>query len=165
MRQRILFAVLLLVGIGVGLWYGPALVLETQAVEAWEEVGATIESVAVERDSSGSGASREVDYEVVFSYRYDWGGQSYTGSRYQVACGLVVSTKAEAMELAQALRDEPRITVWVDPDDPTRSVKEKGGALYAWLTVGFGWVLIAAAGYVYFRRLRPQRGLQPGPSS
>lgn len=165
MRDLLLMLVLLIVGAVVGIWYGPSLILETAAASDWEPVGATIESVEVVRESSGSGTSREVDYELQLRYRYQVEGQDYVGTRYQIARDLEASTEAEAEELAAEYRESPNIQVYVDPEDPSAAVMDQGGALYAWMTAMFGWLMFVWGCSIYFTKLRPQRGLDPGPSS
>lgn len=159
MRERILTAVLAIAGAVVGFWYGPVLVMETAAADSWEERPAVVERVSVELDSSGgSGSARETDYEVVVEYRYEVDGESYTGDRYQVAQDLQASTAQEAERLAQEYRDQPEIRVFVDPQNPRASVMEQGGAFYAWMTCVFGWAMLVSAIYVYYSRIRAQRG-------
>ena len=165
MREVLLMLVLLVVGGVVGVWYGPSLILETASAGDWDEVGATIESVEIVRESSGSGTSREVDYKLQLSYRYEVDGREYVGTRYQVSRDLKASTESAAEERAAELRESPEIRVFVNPNDPEAAVMDQGGSLYAWMTTMFGWLLFVWGCSIYFTKVRPQRGLQPGPSS
>ena len=165
MRDRLLMLVLLIVGGVLGVWYGPSLIFETAAASDWNEVAATVELVEVVRESSGSGSLREVDYKLELSYRYAVDGREYIGTRYQVSRDLTASTQAEAEQRAVELRESPEIRVYVNPDDPQAAVMDQGGSLSAWMTTMFGWLLFVWGGSIYFTKVRPQRGLQPGPSS
>lgn len=165
MRDLLLMMVLVLVGAIVGIWYGPSLVIKTAAASDWDQVGAKIESVEVVRESSGSGTSHEVDYQLHLRYRYEVAGQEYVGTRYQIARDLEASTESAAEELAAELRASPEIQIFVDPNDPSAAIMDQGGALYAWMTTMFGWLMFVWGCSIYLTRVRPHRGLEPGPNS
>lgn len=156
-RQFLLTGFLLVAGAVVGIWYGPSLVLKTLAVAQWNETVAQVSSVHIEMDSTAADGSAGGDYTLVVHYRYQVEGVEYLGSRYQAAREWKFDQLANAEMESKRLQDQPDITVYVDPEDPSAAVMDQGGAMHSWLTVGFGWAMLLTGLYVYFRQLRPQR--------
>lgn len=154
-RDLILVIVLGLVGLGTAGWYGPMLVREAYATQGWTESEAEILSSTVDAESrTRSGGRSEVDWVVELEYRYTVEGQDYTSERFMVASDLGADTQTEAERLARAYRAGDRVPVWIDPEDPTAAVLQRGGVGKAWANLGFGVLLLGVAVYLYFARVR-----------
>jgi hypothetical protein len=153
-RHFLLCLVLIVAGLVVGVGYGPALILQTQAVQSWQQVPATIDSVHVQRNSGGSGLNSSDSYEVVFAYYYQFNGQDYSGTRYQISRGFIHDTEKGALLAAESFRAQTEIQVYVNPDAPSEVVMFQGGLQFAWLTTLFGLAMLASGAFVYFTRVR-----------
>lgn len=96
------------------------------------------------------------------SYRYEFGGQRYVGER--ISFSIVSAAGADDWDdrvRARLRGPGAPITVWVDPDDPARSVAVRD---IRWIEVGaallFG-LMFSGGGAVLLRALRSKGGPPP----
>ena len=109
------------VGVGALGWMGWTL-LDWREAGGWLPVSAEIVTVAIEEHEDDEGGST---YETTATYRYDYAGISYTGTR------VAIDTGADNIggfqhrlyyDLKTAHERGTPVTAYVDPDDPNRAV-------------------------------------------
>lgn len=150
------FSIFLLVGLGV-LWLvliGPA--LASWRARSWVAADCEVVSSHVATHSGDDGDT----YSVEILYRYDYGGRDYHSNRYHFFTGSTSGYEGKA-RVVEALPAGRRFTCWVDPDDPSEAVIERGLSGESWIAVvpllfvavGGGGVVFALVG-----RRRKRRG-------
>ena len=109
------------VGVGVFVWSGWTL-LDWRDAASWVPVSAEIVSVELEEHADDDGGST---YETTATYRYDYDGTSYTGTRVAIDTGAdnIGGFQHQLYdELRAALDGRTTVTAYVDPDEPSRAV-------------------------------------------
>jgi hypothetical protein len=109
------------VGVGALAWSGWTL-LEWRDAASWVPVPAEIVTVELEEHADDDGGST---YETTATYRYDYDGASYTGTRVAIDTGadnIGGFQQTLYSDLRAALDRRASVTAYVDPDDPNRSV-------------------------------------------
>ena len=149
LQALILYAVLILIGLGTAAWYGPSQLQEAGATENWPTVSGTIEDAKV----TSQRRKNRTDYSVVVTYSYTVGERTYRGSRYSVTGNLGADRQEQANVLAKSFRKGDKVQVYVDPEDPNQAVLAKGGTQKAWMTIGFGALLFVVGLFLGARRL------------
>jgi hypothetical protein len=152
MRRRfsrtLLTLVLLLAGAGTALVYGPYMVWRSYAVRAWPTVeGVVTQSELVETRKSGDRAWRP---EVEVRYVVD--GAEHTTDAIWAAGDRSFRDQGEARTVLARYAVGGAARVSYDPDDPSDAILDPGEVWRAWLTVGFGLVLIIAGLAVVARK-------------
>ena len=147
-RKTLLVLILLVAGLGTTLGYGPWLVWRSYSVRAWPTVdGVVMRSEVVEARKGGKRAWRP-EVEV----RYEIDGRALSTDDIWVAGHRTFRDHARAQEIAARYPVNAVATVSVHPDDPEDAVLDPGEVWRAWLTIGFGLVLLVAAAIVVARR-------------
>ena len=141
LQELIIYAILIVVGLGTAAWYGPSLLLEAQATQDWPAITGRIEGARVVTQTRRRGSTRTKDYTVEVTYTYTLDKKSYHSTRYSVAGNPGGDTQEQTELLARGFRIGDEVKVYVDPNDPTQAVLERGGTNKAWLTIGFGALL------------------------
>ena len=97
-----------------------------------------IEGVVITSETRTSYSQHRHNSVAAFEYQYEYRGRTYTSDRYHYKTG----SNAEAVK---RFRPGQRLTVYIDPEQPSQSIIERGlGWLnYAWL--GFGLLLSIAS--------------------
>lgn len=149
-RNLLLVGFLLIAGLVVGVWYGPSLVMETVAVQSWEPTPATLNDARAVRNPDGG----DNNFQVELNYSYEFGAETYVGTRYQVAHPLTLPTATDAQLKVDELLANPQIEIYVNPEAPAEAVMDRGGAGYAWMTTFFGLAMALSGAFVYFTRVR-----------
>src|SRR5688572_14512605 len=109
------------VGVGALVWSGWTL-LDWRDAASWVPVSAEIVTVELEEHADDEGGST---YETTATYRYDYGGTSYTGTRVAIDTGadnIGGFQNRLYYGLRAALDSRTTVTAYVDPDDPNRAV-------------------------------------------
>lgn len=89
--------------------------------QSWHAVHAEIVSAELKRNAS----SKSTTYQAIASYRYNYLGQQYTGSRVALSSSAdnIGSFQEElAGQLQHAWRNKVPVTVFVNPADPSDSI-------------------------------------------
>ena len=147
-RKTLLAAILLSVGFGTALAYGPWLVWRSYAVRSWPTVeGVVLRSEVVEARKGGGRAWRP-EVEV----RYEVDGRTLSTDEIWVAGPRTFRDKGRALEIAARYPVNATAAVSFHPDDPRDAVLEPSEVWRAWLTIGFGLVLLVAGAIVVARR-------------
>ncbi|MEE9127055.1 MAG: DUF3592 domain-containing protein [Planctomycetota bacterium] len=149
LQELIIYAILVLIGLGTSAWYGPSQLMEAKATEDWPTVTGTIEDTRV----TSQHRRRQTDYNVEITYTYVVGERTYRGSRYSVTGNPGAERQEEAELLARGFRKGDKVKVYVDPEDPTQAVLARGGTQKAWMTIGFGALLLVVGLFLGARRL------------
>ena len=152
MRRRfpraLLILVLMLTGVATALVYGPYVVWRSYAVRSWPTVeGVVTRAELVETRKSGDRAWRP---EVEVRYVVD--GSERTTDAIWAAGDRSFRDQTAAREVLARFPVGGSARVSYDPDDPDDAILEPGEVWRAWLTVGFGLVLIVAGLLVIARR-------------
>lgn len=140
------FGLFLLVGLGV-LWLtliGPG--LGAWRARGWVATPCEVVSSQVETHPSDEG---DPTYSVEVLYRYRIDGREYHSNRYHFHTGSTggYEGKARAVERLPA---GARFTCWVDPDDPSQAVIERGLGREAWISlVPLLFVIVGGGGIVF----------------
>ncbi|MFO8070353.1 MAG: DUF3592 domain-containing protein [Polyangia bacterium] len=116
----------------------------------WQEVSAEIETLAIDSHLSG-GSNPSRIYDVNAAYRYEFGDQSYRGTRFGFKDeDLTISPEDEVAQVRR--RSNQRCLV--DPDNPERAVlyAEMQQDVYMYLIAGC--VMLIAGPIVTVRSLR-----------
>jgi hypothetical protein len=127
----------LAVGVAVGAFWGPGLLVEARATERYVPTVATVEEIEIESHSRTKGGTR---HEIEIAYRYTVDGVSHLGTTWKVGGGATSSRRVDLEPLVARHPVGSTLEVFVDPMDPSRAVVERGGADSAWMMIGFGVV-------------------------
>lgn len=152
MRRRfsraLLILVLLLTGVATALVYGPYVVWRSYAVRSWPTVeGIVTRSELVQTRKSGDRA-----WQPQVEVRYAVDGTERTTDAIWAAGDRSFRDQGKAREVLARYEVGAAARVSYDPDDPTDAILQPGEVWRAWLTVGFGLVLVAAGLAVIARR-------------
>ncbi|WP_332672120.1 DUF3592 domain-containing protein [Aromatoleum sp.] len=93
--------------------YGVLPVIDAARSRDWQPVEASVESVALSPPVSGFHPQLET---VEIRYGYTVNGEVHAGTRYDPHSGQYAHP--ESGEVLAGLKTSPKITVWVDPDNP-----------------------------------------------
>lgn len=148
-QELVLCAVLALVGLFTAAWYGPRMLREAGSTGDWTAVSGRVEDVGVEARTRRHGQ----DWVVRIAYAYTVEGNERRSTRYSIGGDLRAEERDQAELLARGFRPGDALTVWVDPEDPTRSVLARGGTRKAWTTIAFGGVLVGVSVFLLARRM------------
>ncbi|BBB62111.1 hypothetical protein UNDKW_3838 [Undibacterium sp. KW1] len=118
-----LFALIFVVGFGLGGWYGGVLPM-AQQLQGWWRAGnmvavqARIDKLELREHRSEDGPSYSVDAEFV--YQFD--GKTYRSKRISVggdsSDGYNGYNRSTHASLLQARSNDQSVTLWIDPQDP-----------------------------------------------
>jgi len=153
------------VGVGAFVW-ATATLLDWQAASGWVEVPAELVSVELE-EHDGDDATT---YETTATFRYDYAGQTHTGTRVAITTGpdnIGDFQRRLYYELHAAHESGAPVMAYVDPTEPANAVLNRdlrGGLLalkcvfaIVFGVVGFGLLLGAR---VAAKKLAAQRVLR-----
>lgn len=94
-------------------------------------------------------------YSVELRYRYEVDGRTYTSRRYTFLGGSSSGFEGK-QRIVDHLPPGARVTCWVDPENPSQAVFERGFTLdYLWVLVPLVFVAVGAGGVVL--SLAPRR--------
>jgi hypothetical protein len=142
------------IGLGAGVW-GAKDVLEWQRMGAWTPVSAQLLTVELEEHDGDDSTT----YETTATYRYQYAGRDYTGTRAAIGSGAD-NIGDFHHDLYRRLRSAQQsgapVTAYVDPQNPTDAVLDrelrygmllfKGLFLLLFGGVGFGMLVGARHG-------------------
>src|SRR5262245_33524795 len=109
------------VGVGAFVWAALTL-LDWQAARGWIQVPAQLISVELEESTD---AEDTTTYRTTATYRYEYGGQAYTGNRVAIDTGSDnVGDFHQRLyyELHAAHERGATVTAYVDPEEPANAV-------------------------------------------
>jgi len=149
LQELVLYVILIVVGIGTCAWYGPSQLSEASSTDSWQAVTGQIEDARV----TSQRRRNQTDYSVVITYTYSVGERSFRGDRYSVTGNLGAERREQAEAFARGYRKGDKVKVYVDPEDPNRAVLVRGGTKKAWMTIGFGALLLLIGLVMGARRL------------
>jgi len=117
--------ILVLIGLGAGAFFARG-ALDVLAARDWVPVQARLVRVDLQshRDSDGG-----TTYRVTADYEYDWRGERFVSSGVDLHAGadnLGDYHRNLYSRLNRAFRASEPVTAWVDPDEPSRSVLNRG---------------------------------------
>jgi hypothetical protein len=155
------FAVFLAFGLG---FLTPVFLLpvwRTIGALDWERRVCTITSARVHENSDSDGST----YRVDVLYQYLYGGRVFQGDRYRFV-RMSTSGRSGKEEAVARLRSNPTVDCWVDPENPSESVLERGPSSEMWFAlIPLVFVLVGAGGiYAAFARGRSDSALSLRPS-
>ena len=127
----------------------------------WERTTCTIASARVHENSGSDGSTYRVDVE----YHYQFGGRLYHGGRYRFV-RMSSSGRSGKEEAVARLRSNPTVDCWVDPENPSDSVLERGPSSEMWFAlIPLVFVVVGAGGiYAAFARGRSNSALSLRPT-
>jgi len=142
-KGLMLFGVLLLC-------FGIYFIFTALASTSWDQVQGKIISTKIPASLSttGSATQRRLVYRVEATYRYDFNGQSYTNNYFSMGSGFTVeggfNKKAEAREWLKNSDYSvgKTVTVYVNPDDPEKTVLSSG--------INIGTIVPVILGLLFF---------------
>lgn len=149
------FGVFLLAGLGFSMFFVVPAVHVIQA-SSWRAVPCEIVSSSVASHSDSDGTT----YSIEISYRYRVDGRSYTGNRYRFLGGSSSGSEGK-QKVVDSLPPGTTTTCWVDPDDPSASVLDRGFHWeYLLVLLPLVFVAVGAGGIVFsLRKGRKLRAL------
>lgn len=98
--------------------------MDASAMRSWQPVQAMLSSAGYETNSGDDSDT----WEAYATYRYSYNGQTYTGSRVDIADGadnIGSYQKDLGNRLADALARGETVTVYVDPESPSDSIVDR----------------------------------------
>ena len=147
-EKNILGLVIVVAGVGVGLFSGWQLV-EGRQTDSWTEVQGTVISSNVDYNSGGSTNSEESwSPEVTFEYEVE--GRKYTSRRVRIG-GLFYPRRGPADRMIAGLPNMGQVTLFYDPDDPAEAVLVQGtdsDDIKIGLLIAGGLILLGILGYL-----------------
>lgn len=111
--------IFLLIGLGV-IVAGPVQTLYEHFTSAdWPQVPAELDTITLKTHSG----SDSTTYSVEASYRYQFNGRSYVGTRvgYDIGSDNLDDYHRQVVARLKRARQNDQIRVWVNPDDPSES--------------------------------------------
>jgi hypothetical protein len=154
---------LVFLAFGVGFLIPLIILPATRMVRSlgWQQTSCDIISARVVENSDSDGTTYRVDVR----YRYDLGGRGYESDRYRFL-RFSSSGRSGKEETVRSLNAARRVDCWVNPEDPSESVLDRGP--YAVMLFGLlplVFVLVGAGGiYAAFARGRSDSALSLRPS-
>lgn len=147
MKGRILVSLFALPFFGVGVWMLftiSSAFVDVTRMSGWDQVDARILTAGY---STNRGDDSDT-YEAYADYVYEVGGRSYTGNRVSLFNGAdnigdYQQDLGRNLEAARARGDS--ILVWVNPDNPSESIIDRG---IRWGMVGFRSIFVFVFGGV-----------------
>jgi hypothetical protein len=130
---------------GLGAWWHR--VQRAAAVADWPQVAGEVRSAEIIVIPDSDGPDR---FEPRIRYRYRAAGGWHEGDRLRVGARTDFAERIEAQLALQGYRPGERVTVYYDPDRPSRSVLEPVATptgIRQWLL--FGAFLLVSAGYCF----------------
>ncbi|RPI62400.1 MAG: DUF3592 domain-containing protein [Lysobacterales bacterium] len=109
------------VGVGALVWSGWTL-LDWREAAGWVPVPAEVVAVELEEHTDSEG---DTTYETTATYRYEYAGTSYTGTRVAIDTGADNIGRFQHRlyyDLTAAHEKNTPVTAYVDPDDANRAV-------------------------------------------
>ena len=142
------------VGVGALVWSGWTL-LDWHEAAGWAPVPAEIVAVELEEHTD---SEDDTTYQTTATYRYGYGGTSYTGTRVAIDTGSDNIGQFQHRlyyDLRAAQENRTPVTAYVDPDDPTKAVLNRElrpglfamKGLFAIVFGGVGFGLLFGARY------------------
>jgi len=107
--------------------------LESGAAQNWVETPCTIV------DSGAPRSGRRAD-DVIYQYQVD--GQNFQGQRYDFS-SVSANGRKWLMQVEQKYRDESTDVCYVNPQDPSEAVLDRG-----FVNNGAGWIFVAVLGLI-----------------
>jgi hypothetical protein len=108
------------VGVGAFVW-GIWTLLEWRETASWVPTSAQIVAVELEEHSDDDGST----YQTTATYRYDYSGTTYTGTRVAIDTGsdnIGGFQHRIYAELRAAQESNTPVTAYLDPDEPSRAI-------------------------------------------
>ena len=149
MKGKILVSLFALPFAGVGvwmLWSVSSTLYDAWQMEDWVQVEATLTAAGYETHSGDDSQT----YEAYARYTYEYGGRSYSGDRVGIASGadnIGSYQRKIGRNLQRAHSQGERILVYVNPDEPSQSVIDRG---VRWGLIGFKMIFVVVFGGVGF---------------
>jgi hypothetical protein len=113
------------------------------------------------RQRSRAGYKHRATYDVDIFYGYEVNGQSYKSNRYRIL-DSASSDLADKQEIVRQYPRGKRITIYVDPADPTQAVIDRSAGLnLLFLLIPLGFTAAGAGGLVWVGRQRRWLAGQP----
>lgn len=140
---------LLLLGVGIAGFGIHDYTQQSDAIANAVEVDATITETGVEAVSSGSTSGTE--YKPTVSFRYEYQGESYTGTNvFPATVSPTYETRAAAESVLQGLEEGETVTAYVDPDSPDEAFLQtkRSTAPLVVAAIGGLFTIIGAISYV-----------------
>jgi hypothetical protein len=109
------------VGVGAFVW-GVWTLLDWRETSSWVPTSAQIVTVELEEHEDDEGGST---YETTATYRYDYSGTTYTGTRVAIDTGsdnIGSFQQRLYTELRSAQASNLPVTAYIDPDEPSRAI-------------------------------------------
>lgn len=125
---------------------------------AWEETACTVVSAEVVETGKAHRGHTPV-YRIAVSFEYEFSGQQFTGSRYDVSVGSTGGLDAK-QAIVDELKAQPETVCFVNTSDPSEAVLDRSLPLSAWIT---GLITLAIVVAVMWVRKRLILG-SPGPA-
>ncbi|PSQ15814.1 hypothetical protein BRD00_12410 [Halobacteriales archaeon QS_8_69_26] len=139
---RLVFPALLSL-VGAGLFYigGGKVLTAKRAASRFEPVEATVLSSRL--DEGPDRASRAFAPEVTYKYTYE--GEEYTSSTVHPGGTWRTGNRDRMQAIVEEYKTEvgSEVTAYVDPEDPAASYLREGRLRHAYISLGFGVVLLA----------------------
>ncbi|MFQ5756054.1 MAG: DUF3592 domain-containing protein [Acidiferrobacterales bacterium] len=153
------------IGVGIGIFGPGASLVEWADRQDWQPVNAIVLSAELRQHRGDKGS---ISYEAATVYRYQYRGRSYTGDRVGISTGsdnVGDWHQNWYARLRTAMRVGTPITVWIDPDDPSRSIIDRE---LRWGKLGFLLVFVAVFGgagaFIIWLALRRPAAKSPAPA-
>ncbi|MEL6233246.1 MAG: DUF3592 domain-containing protein [Pseudomonadota bacterium] len=152
----ILRLVFLVFGIGIT-GIGVSIAQTAWAARGWVQVeGAILAPEVVERFASADAGGTMWYVAITYGYRFegrDWEGRLVQYGAGDQASRMFASPDAAAQAAAREFAPGTAVTVYVDPDDPSRAVLDRSFGFPSLAALALGLTLIALAIGIGFSRL------------
>ena len=148
--RPLLGPLLVLVGLGTAAVYGPMQVSRARATMSWPTTDGTV----LDSQVVSSRVNRRNKWGPQVHYEYFIAGTRHESDSVWPGGSKSRTGRSFAEEIVARYAKGTRIKVYYDPDTPGNAVLEPGDTLRAWLTIGFGAVLMIVGAVVFMRRRR-----------
>ncbi|MEM8740256.1 MAG: DUF3592 domain-containing protein [Pseudomonadota bacterium] len=160
--NRILRLVFLVFGLGIT-WIGLSIAQTAWAARDWVQVEGTILAPeVVERFASADAGGTMWYVAIQYGYRFEgreWEGRLVRYGGGDQASKMFSSPDAAAQAAAREFAPGMAVTVYVDPDDPSRAVLDRSFGFVSLAALALGLTLIALAiGIGFSRPASPSNG-------
>jgi len=146
-KSRILTSLFALPFFGVGvwmLWSVSNTFYDVWDMRGWQPTEARLLDAGYKTHSGDDSNS----YEAYATYTYTHFGQNYTSNRVSISTGadnIGDYQQDTGRRLSAAMSPDTRITVWVDPDDPSQAIIDRD---LRWGMIGFNSIFLFVFGGV-----------------
>lgn len=136
-----------LIGAGIGLF-------KFLKSANWDSINGVVLESKIEKVyqttlQQGAMGDRTVDYRINIKYRYNVGGQEYTGTKVTAGMPNVAGSKKDGEDIIKKYPEGAKAIIYYNPKFPANSALITGKSVPIWGFIVIGVIILAAGGIIF----------------